>query len=95
MRPHPGSAKPKLRLRRFGVTRTEGSAASEGTSHAEYAPLMAQRHVSYKVALQAAIDRGLQVISLPKVLEAGCGSTTNIRLPANSHVTGIDISEGD
>lgn len=30
---------------------------------------------------------------MPRVLEAGCGSVTNINLPPNSHVTGIDISQ--
>lgn len=28
-----------------------------------------------------------------RVLEAGCGSTSHIHLPANAHLTGIDISE--
>jgi SAM-dependent methyltransferase len=29
----------------------------------------------------------------PMILEAGCGSGSNIRIPPGSHVTGIDISE--
>ncbi len=29
----------------------------------------------------------------PRILEAGCGSVTNIKLPAESQITGLDISQ--
>ena len=31
-------------------------------------------------------------IASPRILEAGCGSGSNIAIPSNAHVTGIDIS---
>jgi SAM-dependent methyltransferase len=34
-----------------------------------------------------------QAIEQPRILEAGCGSGSNIRIPSEAHVTGIDISE--
>lgn len=54
-----------------------------------------QTKTACKAGLQAAIDRRLESLSAVRVLEAGCGSTTNIKLPLNSHITGIDISEGE
>ncbi len=32
-------------------------------------------------------------IPRPRILEAGCGSGSNIPIPPDSHLTGIDISE--
>jgi SAM-dependent methyltransferase len=43
--------------------------------------------------LQRALNEQMSGAAPIRVLEAGCGSTTNVRLPASSHVTGIDISE--
>ncbi|MGH9515371.1 MAG: class I SAM-dependent methyltransferase [Terriglobales bacterium] len=43
--------------------------------------------------LQRGLDEHLSGIASPRILEAGCGSTTNLRLPPDSHITGIDISK--
>lgn len=45
-----------------------------------------------RAALQEIIHRRLSSIITPHILEAGCGSVTNITLPAHSHITGLDIS---
>jgi ubiquinone/menaquinone biosynthesis C-methylase UbiE len=43
--------------------------------------------------LQRALDDLLRGRRGLRILEAGCGSRTNVRLPASSYITGIDISE--
>jgi len=43
--------------------------------------------------LQDALDRQFQVKSNVIILEAGCGSGSRIRLPENSRIVGIDISQ--
>lgn len=43
--------------------------------------------------LQAELDRQFQTKTNPVILEAGCGSGSNIRIPSDSHIVGIDISQ--
>ncbi len=43
--------------------------------------------------LQAFIDKYLSTRSSPRVLEAGCGSLTHIKLPQDAYIVGIDISK--
>ncbi|MGQ9810682.1 MAG: class I SAM-dependent methyltransferase [bacterium] len=43
--------------------------------------------------LQAFVERYLSALSFLKVLEAGCGSLTHIRLSRDAYIVGIDISE--
>jgi SAM-dependent methyltransferase len=45
-----------------------------------------------RAALQEIIERSLGSVATPHILEAGCGSVTNIKFPGESHITGIDIS---
>lgn len=42
--------------------------------------------------LQEMVDRHLSGLSTSRILEAGCGSLSNVRLPTTSRITGIDIS---
>ena len=42
--------------------------------------------------LQSIVDRASASKDSLKVLEAGCGSLSNIRLGANAHVVGLDVS---
>ena len=44
-------------------------------------------------AVQRILDAELAQRPPPRVLEAGCGSTTRLRFPAGARLTGIDISE--
>lgn len=46
-----------------------------------------------KQELQTELDRYFEAEPSPVVLEAGCGSGSNITIPADSHVVGIDISQ--
>lgn len=43
-------------------------------------------------ALQQVVDEAVAQCPTPRVLEAGCGSTTRVRLPATAQLTGIDLS---
>lgn len=43
--------------------------------------------------LQVAVDRLLAGKESLRILEAGCGSASRLTFPADSHVTGIDISQ--
>ncbi len=43
--------------------------------------------------LQEVIDRALIGKPSPRVLEAGCGATSHVRIPDDTILTGIDISE--
>jgi SAM-dependent methyltransferase len=43
-------------------------------------------------AVQALVDEALRHRAGPTVLEAGCGSTTRLRLPGDARLVGIDIS---
>jgi SAM-dependent methyltransferase len=49
--------------------------------------------VSENEKLERIVQTALQCNEPVYILEAGCGSTSHIQLPANTHVTGIDISE--
>jgi SAM-dependent methyltransferase len=43
--------------------------------------------------LQAKIDLALKGTSKVRILEAGCGSSSEVSFPADTHLVGIDISE--
>jgi SAM-dependent methyltransferase len=43
--------------------------------------------------LQATVDRLLADREAPRVLEAGCGSSSNVRFPSSRCLVGIDISQ--
>lgn len=43
-------------------------------------------------SLQEVVDDAVSRCPAPRVLEAGCGSTTRVRLPARAVLTGIDLS---
>lgn len=43
--------------------------------------------------IQQIINSHLCQIEIPKILEAGCGSISKIRIPINSYLVGIDISQ--
>jgi SAM-dependent methyltransferase len=45
-----------------------------------------------RAELQAALDQHFSTIPHPEILEAGCGSGSNVKLPAGCRITGIDIS---
>jgi SAM-dependent methyltransferase len=45
-----------------------------------------------RLILQAALDAALQSSARVRVLEAGCGSASMVRMPPDAYVVGIDIS---
>jgi 2-polyprenyl-3-methyl-5-hydroxy-6-metoxy-1,4-benzoquinol methylase len=49
--------------------------------------------VAPRAELQAVLDQHLSRIDACEILEAGCGSGSNVKLPSASRITGIDISE--
>jgi SAM-dependent methyltransferase len=51
------------------------------------------RHGDPTARIQAVLDEILSGIEQPRILEAGCGSTSRIRLPARRTLVGVDISE--
>lgn len=65
------------------------SITSDSPSHSE--GLIDHREATE--ALQRTIDDFVANRGDLKVLEAGCGSCTNVRLPPGAHLAGIDISE--
>lgn len=51
------------------------------------------RHGDPMARVQAVLDQLLAQVPAPRVLEAGCGSTSRIALPRERQLVGIDISE--
>ena len=51
------------------------------------------RSVDATQSVQCAIDQILDGVDSPRVLEAGCGSTSRVRLPVSTHLAGIDIAQ--
>ena len=46
-----------------------------------------------QLRLQATVDRLLRGRVAPRILEAGCGSSSNVRFPESARLVGIDISQ--
>ena len=57
--------------------------------------LVSSQDVLPRADLQTALDRHFSRISRPEILEAGCGSGSNVKFPAASRITGIDISQNE